>query len=165
MKAISCERTTHRLIRRVFLMPPHHPLECLREPTPAPWRSGGWLVTLGPERFRSKWGSSSAQGRPRCDFPGKSGQAGFSGCRLGVTAVIPERSECPCPERTPAGVADSNLHDDLSLLKVESSTMRCPKKLHDALSIRTWSSRTTAATAGADGADGGCSLSGEEGNR
>src|SRR3954453_5895077 len=35
------------------------------------------------------------------------------------------------------GIADSNLHDGLSLVEVESSTMRCRKRLDDALSVRT----------------------------
>src|SRR5690348_3356050 len=30
-----CERTTHRLVRGVFLRPPHRPPDCLREPTAA----------------------------------------------------------------------------------------------------------------------------------
>jgi len=30
-----CEPTTHRSVRMVVLPPPHHPHECLREPTAA----------------------------------------------------------------------------------------------------------------------------------
>jgi hypothetical protein len=30
-----CEWTTHRLVGRVFLLPPDRPLECLRKPTTA----------------------------------------------------------------------------------------------------------------------------------
>ena len=34
---IGCEPTVHRLVQRLFLPPPHHPLECRREPTAAAW--------------------------------------------------------------------------------------------------------------------------------
>jgi len=32
-----CEPTAHRFVWRVFLPPPDHPPECLREPTAAAW--------------------------------------------------------------------------------------------------------------------------------
>jgi hypothetical protein len=37
---LRCERTTHRLVGKVFLLPPHHPPECLRQPTAAAWSDG-----------------------------------------------------------------------------------------------------------------------------
>jgi hypothetical protein len=36
-----CEPTAHRLVRRVFLPPPHHPPECLWEPPAAAWSGVG----------------------------------------------------------------------------------------------------------------------------
>jgi hypothetical protein len=36
-----CEPTAHRFLLKVFLPPPHHPPEGLREPTAAAWLGGG----------------------------------------------------------------------------------------------------------------------------
>jgi hypothetical protein len=37
----NCEPTAHRFVWKVFPPPPHHPLECRREPTAAAWLGVG----------------------------------------------------------------------------------------------------------------------------
>ena len=92
---VKCEPTTHRGAPRVVHPPPHHPHECRPEPTDAAWRSGGLQATFGSRRFRSRYGSPSAQSSLPSDSPGESQGGCFSGCRLGRTAVIPEQHGCP----------------------------------------------------------------------
>src|SRR5512135_355126 len=133
----TCEPTTHRAVRRVFLPPPHHLHECRPEPTLATPNGGGSRLHRALEaspgsRARPRWSGSVARlSQPICEV--------FR-VPMGTdprTQPAEEREQTSAQAPSTAITSATNLHDAVSVRCGESCTMRCRKKLYDALSVRT----------------------------
>lgn len=132
----TCEPTTHRAVWRVFLPPPHHLHECRPEPTHATPNGGGSRL------HRALEASPGSRARPR--LSGSAARLSQPICEvfrvpMGTdprTQPAEEREQTSAQAPSTAITSATNLHDAVSVRCDESCTMRCRKKLYDALSVR-----------------------------
>src|SRR6478736_1696916 len=120
------EPTTHRLLEGQAEPP------LLAEELSVPSVSSGTSNSLGCFPVRVVFVG------PRATVAGKTGPAGRVPVPCHPRGRRRQRlTEPTCLSRQTV-VTDTNLYDALSVPDAESSTMRCRKKLYDALSVRTY---------------------------
>jgi hypothetical protein len=133
-----CEPTTHRLVRRIILPPPHHPHECRPEPTlSAPAGVGSSLHCPSGASpgsgDRGRWWGSTARVSPPIHAVSRVATSSAS-----RTQPAEQRERTSAGTSRTAVASATNRSDALSVRGDKSAVMRCRKKVSDALSVRTY---------------------------